>query len=101
MKKSDKKIENAIRISLTEVCESLKGEVSGFEWLCHRVDFSNVNQSLKVTFMFATNQSLREAKLRLQTDEMANLACHALAKHNIQITNAAKQFVFDTEERHS
>ncbi|QQX78466.1 Fis family transcriptional regulator [Shewanella sp. KX20019] len=100
MKKSDKKIETAIRISLTEVCESLKAEVVGFEWLTHKVNFSNVSQSLQVTFMFATNQSLREAKLRLQTDGMANLACRALAKHNIQINNAAKQFVFDTEERH-
>jgi len=100
VKKSDKKIENAIRISLTEVCESLKGEVVGFEWLCHKVDLSNVNQSLQVTFMFATNQSLRRAKLQLQTDDMANLACKALAKHNIQIKNAAKQFIFDSEERH-
>jgi hypothetical protein len=99
LKKSDKKIENAIRISLTEVCESLKDEVYGFEWLSHKVDFSNVNQSLQVTFMFATNQSLRKAKLQAQTQSMVKLACSALAKHNIHITNAAKQCCFDTEER--
>ncbi|PKH57049.1 Fis family transcriptional regulator [Shewanella sp. Choline-02u-19] len=99
MKKTDKKIENTIRISLTEVCESLKGEVFGFEWLSHKVDFSNVNHSLQVTFMFATNESLRKAKLQLQTDKMANLACSALAKHNIHINNAAKQCCFETEER--
>ncbi|MCL1094694.1 Fis family transcriptional regulator [Shewanella kaireitica] len=99
MRKSDKKIENTIRIVLTEVCERLKGQVVGFEWLTHKVNFNNVNQTLTITFMFDSFASLRSAKAQLKTDEMAKEAANALAKQNIHLKNFAKQCHFDTDER--
>lgn len=99
MRKSDKKIENTIRIVLTEVCELLKEQVVGFEWLTHKVDYSNVNQTLTVTFMFDSFASLRSAKATSKTNEMATDAANALAKQNIHLKNVTKQCYFDTDER--
>lgn len=39
MRKTDKKIENDIRNSLTEVCDELLELKMGFEWITHLVDF--------------------------------------------------------------
>ena len=99
MRKSDKKIENIIRITLTEVCEQHKEQVEGFAWLTHKVDFNNVNQTLIVTFMFDSFASLRSAKAMLKTNKMATDVANALAKQNIQLKNIAKQCHFDTDER--
>ncbi|WOT06611.1 Fis family transcriptional regulator [Shewanella youngdeokensis] len=96
MRKSDKKINNAIRISLTEVCEHFKGNVLGFMWLTHKVDFAKVNLSLQVTFMFATNESLWAAKREKHTDKMTALTVKLLAEHDIHMVNAVKQCRFET-----
>ena len=39
MRKTDKKIDNNLRIVLTEVCEIALKEVTGFQWLTHLVDY--------------------------------------------------------------
>ena len=35
MRKSDKKIENQLRLTLTDVCETALKRFNGFEWLTH------------------------------------------------------------------
>lgn len=99
MRKSDKKIENTIRRVLTEVCEQLKESVAGFEWLTHKVDYNNVNQTLTVTLMFDSFASLRSAKATLKTNDMAKQVANALAKQGIELKNVTKQCHFDTDER--
>lgn len=48
MRKTDKKIENNIRISLTKVCEQALKEVDGFLWLTHTVNYSKFPESLQI-----------------------------------------------------
>lgn len=60
MKRNEKRIENSIVKALNDVCETLKKESEGFAWLTHFVNYANFPQSLKLVFVFDTNQSLVE-----------------------------------------
>lgn len=58
MRKSDKKIDNQIRKDLTQVCDSALESIAGFKWLTHQIDYAHFPQSLVITCVFDTNQSL-------------------------------------------
>ena len=48
MRKTDKKIDKQIISALTEVCDSALKAFTGFEWLTHRVNYTNFPKSLKI-----------------------------------------------------
>ncbi|WP_299806133.1 hypothetical protein [uncultured Shewanella sp.] len=98
MRKTDKKIDNAIRVALTEVCETLKQEVEGFSWLTHRVNFSQGMDSLVITFMFESQVLLDKARSGRQTQQMIALTQASLKIDNICLANPSKQCRF--EARH-
>ncbi|GIU07705.1 MULTISPECIES: Fis family transcriptional regulator [unclassified Shewanella] len=95
MRKTDKKIDNIIRLALTEVCETLKEKVEGFIWLTHSVNFSQGLNSLVVTFMFESQALLDKAYLEQQTNQMITLAQARLKMDNISVANPKKQYRFE------
>lgn len=58
MRKTDKKIENQLRLALTTVCEVALKEITGFKWLTHIVDYAHFPQSLKIICIFDDNENL-------------------------------------------
>lgn len=59
MRKTDKKMDNQLRIALTDLCDSTLKEFAGFQWLTHLVNFSHFPKSLKVICVFDTNENLK------------------------------------------
>lgn len=78
MRKTDKKVDNQLRIVLTELCDSALKEFSGFQWLTHLVNYAHFPKSLKVICVFDTNDNLKrfiatESYLELSTIIQKNL----------------------------
>jgi len=98
MRKSDKKIDNQLRLVLTEVCEASLKDIQGFKWLTHVVNYDNFPQSLKVTCVFDTNKNLDHY---LQSAFKQKLALYIQAEFNgmkIKIKNINNHVSYDTEE---
>lgn len=68
MRKSDKKLDNEIIRQLTEVCETMKPQLSGFVWLTHTVNYQRFPASLNITLVF--NEDVPESVL---LEELAQL----------------------------
>ena len=98
MKKTDKKIENAIREALTEVCEMALDEVPGFQWLTHLVNYSDFPGSLSVVCVFDTNNDLSSALANHKDDYLRNLIKEKLAAVGIEFKDTRRHVNFDTEE---
>ncbi|WP_019530677.1 hypothetical protein [Dasania marina] len=93
--KTQKKLDHAITLALTEVCESLLKQVLGFQWLTHQADYARFPGSLMVTCVFDT-----EAHRQAQADSaaMRSLIQAALLKIGVTLPAVVKQVVFDSEE---
>ncbi len=94
MKKTDKKIDNAIRGALTEVCDKALEEHDGFMWLTHRVDYQNIPASLSITCVFDTNEQLSNTHV----DDLRVIIKNKLASIAIYINDSRQTVRFDTEE---
>ncbi|ADZ92645.1 Fis family transcriptional regulator [Marinomonas mediterranea] len=98
MRKSDKKMDNQIRLVLTDVCETALKDIQGFEWLTHTVDYARFPQTLKVTCVFDTNENL-EAYLHSTLNHSLALRIHTELKSlDIKIKNIQNHISYDTEE---
>lgn len=98
MKKSDKKIENKLRISLTSACEELLEAVQGFEWLTHLVDYAAYPKSLKVICVFDTEEN-RTRSLALGENKMIfDIVQKHLSSEGINLASERKQLLLDSEE---
>ncbi len=97
MKKTDKKIEKAIVSALTEVCEIALGEVAGFKWLTHQVDYRRLPDSLIIICIFDTKAQLAAAIKSGKDDYL-----HRLIKVHMQAALSVNKFKYqlklDTEE---
>jgi len=98
MKKSDKKIENTLRLALTEVCEIALDEVAGFKWLTHLVNYSTFPSSLAVVCVFDTNHDLSNALAAHKDDDLYSLINDKLSAAGVQLKNVRQHVSFDTEE---
>lgn len=58
MRKSDKKLDNQIRIALTKLCEETLKDLAGFCWVTHTVNFQKFPQSLQITCVFEDTNAL-------------------------------------------
>lgn len=97
MRKSDKKIDNQLRLVLTEVCEIALKEIEGFQWLTHTVNYSNFPQSLKVVCVFDTNENLDSY---LQSDNRHKLMSLVQAEFNsmnIKLKSITGHIAYDSE----
>ncbi|MNN59579.1 hypothetical protein D3C81_1747040 [compost metagenome] len=45
------RIERRLVTTLTDACETAKGEIKGFTWLTHTADLNAFAQTLKVTWV--------------------------------------------------
>ena len=98
MKKSEKRLENALIKALNNICEILKDKYEGFCWLTHFVDHTNVSQSLKLVFVFKTNHALETAKNNDLFKDIFMLTESHLKRESITVKRIDKAVFFDTEE---
>ncbi|MFT6917904.1 MAG: hypothetical protein ACJA2G_000516 [Cognaticolwellia sp.] len=98
MRKSDKKIDNQIIKSLTEVCQSALEEIDGFEWLTHTVNFDNFPDSLKVVCVFDSNKKLASYLTSSDSKRLALLIADSLADIGIKLNSVKNQIALDSEE---
>lgn len=98
MKKTDKKIENSLRQSLTEVCEVALYEVAEFKWLTHLVDYRDFPGSLSIVCVFETDDGLSRALDAGQGEYLRRLIKEQLTATGIALKDIRSQVRFDTEE---
>ena len=98
MKKTDKKIDNAIIDALNQVCQIALDEVAGFEWLTHLVNFNDVEKSLRVYCIFDADEALARANASDQDNDLRRLIKQKLAAVNIKIKDLNRQVSFDSQE---
>lgn len=94
MRKSDKKLDNAIRAKLTEVCEYALEHTNGFLWLTHTVDYKKFPSSLLVRSVF-TDDSLGAA---IKEAPLSSLIKNSLTSVGIEIQQ--KQIRYTPENIH-
>jgi len=95
MRKTDKKIDNAIISALTEVCEVALKEVAGFKWITHFVNYRDVANSLIVVCVFGSNSELSNALKAGQDHVLRQLIQQQLTAVNIKLR---KPVNFDSEQ---
>jgi len=98
MRKTDKKIDNQLRIALTDVCEAALKKIEGFEWLTHKVNYSNFPHSLKVICIFDSNEHLSAYSDSRGKELLLSLIQKELDQIGIKLKNVANHVVYDTEE---
>ena len=98
MRKSDKKVENQLRLALTDVCETSLKDFTGFQWLTHLVNYTNFPKSLKVICVFDTNDNLSSFIQSSGCRELSNLIQKTLFEIGINLKNITNHISYDTEE---
>ena len=58
LKRQHRAMERELARALTRACESAKGQILGFEWLTHRVNYDSFPDSLVVTWVFDSESHL-------------------------------------------
>lgn len=98
MRKTDKKIDNQLRLVLTDVCEIALKEINGFLWLTHLVNYSNFPKSLKVVCVFDTNENLSYFMSKDSKKELTSLIQVKLHEVDVKVKNVTDHILYDTEE---
>jgi hypothetical protein len=98
MRKSDKKIDNRIRLSLTEVCEHALTHIQGFQWLTHHADYQRFPESLRVICVFDTNESLTEAYSRGDDEKLRHRIREQLQAIKVRVSDIECAVSFVSEE---
>jgi hypothetical protein len=91
------RIERRLITTLTEACETAKGEIKGFTWLTHTAHLNALAETLKVIWVFET---LADRKLA-QVDAKARifeLTAIALNEAGIDLNLSDRNVCFDSEE---
>lgn len=96
--KTQKKIDNQIRLALTAACEQTLEDVPGFVWLTHQVNFTNFPASLLITCIFDTDSNLSAAECSSDTLKIQKLVQSKLLKIGVKLKMLQQQVIFDTEE---
>ncbi len=98
MRKTDKKIENALRQTLTEVCEVALERYEGFKWLTHVVNYDHFPGSLSVICVFEENKDLSLLYKTGKDSDFQSLIIESLLSINIRTKDIRTLVRFDTEE---
>ena len=98
MRKTDKKIENQLRITLMGACEIASRQIIGFQWLTHLVDYSNFPRSLNVICVLDTNDNLNKFMAKKHNHELNNLIQEKLFCIGVCVNDIANHISYDTEE---
>ncbi|WP_223545217.1 hypothetical protein [Pseudomonas sp. A-B-19] len=91
------RIERRLVTTLTDACETAKGEIKGFTWLTHTTDLNALAQTLKVTWVFETltDKKLAQASAKARVFELTAIA---LLEANIDVKLSDQTVRFDSEE---
>ena len=98
MRKTDKKIDNQLRLALTEVCEVALKNIDGFQWLTHVVDYAKFPSSLKVVCVFDSNENLADFLSKSSQTELGALIQAKLQTAKVTVKEIKHHIVFDTEQ---
>jgi len=98
MKKTVKKLDNNVVKALTIVCERVKQDVVGFEWLTHSANYANFPGSLVVTCVFDNQQSLDLMLSNEQDKELRKLIQKHLLKVGVLLKDVRRHVFFDSEQ---
>jgi len=94
MRKTDKKIENALREVLTEVCDMALEKHDGFKWITHFASYRDFPGSLFIVCVFDTNEQLS----KVNDDDLRLIVKENLASIDIYVKDISQHVSFDTEE---
>ncbi|RAI62149.1 hypothetical protein DOZ80_31405 [Pseudomonas fluorescens] len=91
------RMERRLVTTLTDACETAKGEIKGFTWLTHTADLNAFAQTLKVTWVFETltDKKLAQASAKARIFELTAIA---LIEANIDVKPSDHTVRFDSEE---
>ncbi len=98
MKKSDKKLDNQLRAELTDLCDFATETCQGFIWLTHLVDYSRFPNSLKVVFVFDTDDNLANFGNSTSEQDLMRQFAKQLSFINISPKSLTSHVAYDTEE---
>lgn len=98
MRKTDKKIDNQLRLVLTQVCETALKEIDGFQWITHLVDYSNLPKSLKVICIFDTNEQLSAFTTSSDNNVLRAAILSKLNGIGIKLKSIDGSISYDSEE---
>ncbi len=97
--KTEKKIDNNVRIALTAVCDEALQKVAGFEWLTHQANYTNFPASLLITCVFQSDADLSAALESGDSAWLQKQIQSKLLKVGVKFKALNKQVIFDTEEQ--
>lgn len=91
------RIERRLITTLTEACETAKGEIEGFTWLTHTADMNALTETLRVVWVFETlaDKKLAQAVAKARIVELTTIA---LNEANIDLKPSVRNVRFDSEE---
>ncbi|WP_016956977.1 hypothetical protein [Catenovulum agarivorans] len=95
--KQIKQLDKQIVRQLTQLCHLAQNEIDGFVWLTHVVDYTNLDKSLKVIFVFATTEQQVRAEAE-NANTMKTWVVEYLQALEIKLNNVDKQIQFDSEQ---
>jgi hypothetical protein len=98
MRKTDKKLDNQLRLILTDVCEMALKDIKGFVWLTHLINYSRFPNSLKVVCVFDTNENLADFMSQPTKYNLELLIQKKLNEMDVNLKKIAEHIWYDTEE---
>jgi hypothetical protein len=97
MKKSSKKLENILRIGLTDICENnLKG-INGFQWLTHLVDYDRFPESLNIVLIFDKPHQVSSFYNSAERVVIEKNIGMLMQQHQIKIKSLRQLILYDNE----
>lgn len=96
--KTQKKIDNNIRLALTSACQSMLEEVPGFQWLTHQADYTNFPASLLIICVFDSLDHQLQAESGGKVSEMKRVIQAKLLKAGVKFKSLEQQILLDNEQ---
>lgn len=97
--KTQKKIDNNIRLALTDACELFLDAIPGFQWLTHEANYTNFPASLLITCVFDSDERQQQACQNGDSRKMQKLIQAKLLKIGVKLKAPKQQIIFDSEEK--
>ncbi|WP_299973732.1 Fis family transcriptional regulator [uncultured Pseudoteredinibacter sp.] len=92
--KTEKKIDNNIRLALTAACDQFLEDIPGFQWLTHQANYTNFPASLMITCVFDTEESSNHTN----KPKIYKVIQSKLLKIGVKFKSPERQVMFDSEE---
>ena len=97
MKKGHKKLNRTFIHTLTEICEHLVDEISGFKYLTDFVDYDNIVETLNIVCVFENTADIVELKRQKKDLYIKQFIAKELLAFDVQIKKR-DYVIFDSEE---